>query len=106
MARVHATYTSGSKPMGSHFGAFGAPPVLEPILVVGLVDVHWGHLEILTHGHFIPFTGFWRPEGEPAMGDASLRNGLLVPCSLAGICQKQRKWARCPITGVFAIGDL
>ena len=32
----------GSKPMGSHFGV-GAPPILEPILVVGLVDVHWGY---------------------------------------------------------------
>ena len=21
----------------------GAPPILEPILVVGLVDVHWGY---------------------------------------------------------------
>ena len=26
-----------------HFGVFGAPPILEPILVVGLVDVHWGY---------------------------------------------------------------
>ena len=30
------------KPMGSHFGV-AAPPILEPILVVGLVDVHWGY---------------------------------------------------------------
>ena len=40
-----------SKPMVSHFG-LGAPPSFEPILVVGLVDVHWGY-GILTHGHMI-----------------------------------------------------
>ena len=32
----------GSKPMGSHFGVFGAPPILEPILE-GDWDVHWGY---------------------------------------------------------------
>ena len=29
-------YGRGSIPMGSHFGAFGASPILEHILVVGL----------------------------------------------------------------------
>ena len=31
----------GSKPMGSHFGAFGAPPML--VYVSGDWDVHWGY---------------------------------------------------------------
>ena len=31
-----------SKPMGSHFG-IGAAPILGFLLVVGLVDVHWGY---------------------------------------------------------------
>ena len=34
-------------------GVFGAPPILEPMLVVGS-DVHWGYdldVWILTHGH-------------------------------------------------------
>ena len=35
-----------SKPMGSHFGDWvNSPPMLEPILVVGLVDVHWGRTD-------------------------------------------------------------
>ena len=32
----------GSKPMGSHFEVFGAPPILEPIFVGIDSDVHWG----------------------------------------------------------------
>ena len=47
-----------STPTGSHLGVgeftthfrlfLGAPPILEPILVVGLVDVHW-LTGVLTH---------------------------------------------------------
>ena len=33
---------------GYHFGV-GAPPISEPILVVGW-DVHWGVTGIVTHG--------------------------------------------------------
>ena len=39
----------GQTVLGSHFGAFGAPPILEPILNSGDWDVHWGY-GILTHG--------------------------------------------------------
>ena len=38
-----SVYGCGSKPMGSHFGDFRCTSHFRfPILVVGLVDVHWG----------------------------------------------------------------
>ena len=38
--------------LGSHFGFFGAPPILEPILVVGLNRMFTGGtIWLLTHGH-------------------------------------------------------
>ena len=38
--------------MGSHFGGFGAPPILVGILVGIESDVHWGYgIWLLTHGH-------------------------------------------------------
>ena len=39
-----------SKPMGSHFGVFGAPPILEPMLV-GIGMFTGGMIWLLTHGH-------------------------------------------------------
>ena len=36
--------------LGSHFGVFGAPPVLEPILV-GIGMFTGGTIWILTHGY-------------------------------------------------------
>ena len=42
----------GSRPMGSHFGVSGAPPILEPIFGGWIEsDVHWGLTGVLTHGH-------------------------------------------------------
>ena len=41
-----------SKPMGSHFGCSVNSPPIEPIVVVGVVDVHWEQpIWLLTHGH-------------------------------------------------------
>ena len=33
MRWISEAHGRGSKPIGSHFGVFGAPPILEPILV-------------------------------------------------------------------------
>ena len=37
------THGCGSKPMVPFWGVFGAPPILEPILVGIESDVHWGY---------------------------------------------------------------
>ena len=39
--------------LGSHFGGFGefTTHFRLPILVVGLVDFHWGVTGLVTHGH-------------------------------------------------------
>ena len=39
---VAPRYGCGSNPMVPFWGGFRATPILEPILLVGLVDVHWG----------------------------------------------------------------
>ena len=68
----------GSKPMGSHFGV-GAPPILEPILVMGMFT---GGYRVLTHSHITNLRSLVHPEIDTKLHPGITPIGKLTHCSL------------------------